>query len=59
MPGLGGIELLRRLRGDFPNLPVILLTYQGSISDAVAAMRDGAFSYVTHPIDRTEIRALG
>ncbi len=58
MPGLGGIELLRRLRGDFPNLPVVLLTSQGSISDAVAAMRDGAFSYVTHPIDRTEIRAL-
>jgi DNA-binding NtrC family response regulator len=58
MPGMDGIELWRRLRRDFPNLPVILLTSQGSIPAAVTAMRDGAFSYVTHPIDRAEIGAL-
>jgi len=58
MPGMSGIELLGRLRQDFSHIPVILITTQGSIPAAVAAMQNGAFSYLTHPINRFEIRAL-
>lgn len=58
MPLMNGVELLRRVRQEFPSIPVILMTSQGSIPAAVTAMRDGAFSYLTHPIDRTEIGAV-
>jgi DNA-binding NtrC family response regulator len=58
MPKMNGIELLGRIRQEFPNIPVILMTSQGSIPAAVRAMRDGAFSYLTHPINRVEIGTL-
>jgi two-component system nitrogen regulation response regulator GlnG len=49
MPGLGGEEVLRRLRRLDPGLPVIVVTSYGTISGAVSAIRDGAFEYVTKP----------
>src|SRR5512144_2530444 len=58
MPDMDGIELLRRLRATRPTLPVILLTAHGSVPTAVAAMREGAFDYVTKPFDNDELRAL-
>jgi DNA-binding NtrC family response regulator len=58
MPDMDGIELLRRLRATRPALPVILLTAHGSVPTAVAAMREGAFDYVTKPFDNDELRAL-
>src|SRR5262249_53688004 len=41
--GLGGPELLRTLRGELPTASVIVLTSQGTIESAVAAMKEGAF----------------
>ena len=58
MPDLDGLELLRRLRADRPDLPVILVTAHACVPSAVAAMRDGAFDYVTKPFDNDELRAL-
>ena len=58
MPDMDGIELLRRLHAARPALPVILLTAHGSVPTAVAAMREGAFDYVTKPFDNDELRAL-
>jgi DNA-binding NtrC family response regulator len=58
MPDMDGLELLRRLRADHPELPVILLTAHASVPSAVAAMRDGAFDYVAKPFDNDELRAL-
>jgi DNA-binding NtrC family response regulator len=58
MPGMDGIELLRRLHAKRPALPVILLTAHGSVPSAVAAMREGAFDYLTKPFDNDELRAL-
>ena len=49
MPGLGGEEVLRRLRRLDPSLPVIIITAHGTISGAVSAVRDGAFDYLTKP----------
>jgi DNA-binding NtrC family response regulator len=57
MPGMDGLELLRRIRAQNPGLPVILLTAFGTVSTAVAAMRDGAFDYITKPFDNDELRA--
>jgi len=58
MPQMDGIELLRRLHAQQPGLPVILLTAHGSVPSAVAAMREGAFDYVTKPFDNDELRAV-
>lgn len=51
MPSLAGLDLLRRLRADQPDLPVILITSEGSEALAVEAMRAGASDYLTKPFD--------
>ncbi|HLK86942.1 MAG TPA: sigma-54 dependent transcriptional regulator [Candidatus Binataceae bacterium] len=48
-PGLDGLELLRRVRARRPDVAVILLAADNSVSAAVTAMREGAFDYVTQP----------
>ena len=58
MPRIDGIELLKQLRTRVSSLPVILITSQGSVKAAVAAMRLGAFHYVTKPVDIEELRGL-
>jgi DNA-binding NtrC family response regulator len=58
MPEMDGVELLRQLHERRPGLPVILLTGYGSVRSAVAAMREGAFHYLTKPFDNDELRAL-
>jgi DNA-binding NtrC family response regulator len=56
MPGLSGLETLRRVRQDFPTLPVLLVTAYADIREAVIAMRDGALNYLAKPIDLDELR---
>jgi DNA-binding NtrC family response regulator len=51
MPGLSGLELLPRVRDDWPELVVILLTGRTEVSVAVEAMRRGAYDYLTKPVD--------
>jgi len=58
MPEMDGIELLRRLHARRPGLAVVLLTAHGTVPSAVAAMREGAFDYVTKPFDNDELRAI-
>ncbi len=55
MPGLDGVELLRRARELNPLLEVVVMTAFGTIADAVEAMRTGAASYLTKPVDLDEI----
>ena len=52
MPGIGGIEFLRRLKDTWPDTEVVVMTAYGSIDTAVEAMRLGAYDYLTKPIDR-------
>ena len=52
MPGLGGMEFLRRLKDRWPDTEVVVMTAYGSIDTAVEAMRCGAYDYLTKPIDR-------
>jgi len=58
MPGLSGLEMLRQLRLDHADLPVLLVTAHANIRDAVDAMRDGALNYLSKPIDLDELLAL-
>ena len=52
MPGIGGIEFLRRLKSTWPDTEVLVMTAYGSIDTAVEAMRSGAYDYLAKPIDR-------
>jgi len=58
MPDMDGLALLRAVRERRGDVPVILVTAHGSVPAAVAAMREGAFDYVTKPFDNDELRAL-
>jgi two-component system response regulator AtoC len=55
MPGMDGLELLKRLVGRTPHVPVVLLTAHGSVPLAVEAMKCGAADYLLKPFDRDEI----
>jgi len=56
VPELGGIELLRRMRANFPQIAVLVLTQYGTIETAVEATRLGASDYVTKPCHVEELR---
>lgn len=58
MPGMTGIELLETVKGKFPDLPVIMITAFASPDDAVLAMKNGAFDYITKPFNVDEIKAV-
>jgi len=51
MPRMGGLELLRTLRRDGTDLPVIVITAHGSIEGAVEAMKEGAYDFILKPFD--------
>ena len=51
MPGVDGIELCRRIVANRPGLPVVVMTAFGSLETAIAAMRAGAYDFITKPID--------
>ena len=51
MPELGGEELMRRILSGAPGFPVIILTGHGTIERAVTAMRDGAWDFLSKPVD--------
>jgi DNA-binding NtrC family response regulator len=57
MPGLSGLETLRRARERNHLLPVLLVTAFADIREAVGAMRDGALNYLAKPIDLEELLA--
>ena len=54
MPGKSGMDLLAFARVKRPEIPVIMITGHGNIEDAVRAMRQGAFDFITKPVDETE-----
>jgi len=52
MPDMDGMEVLRRVKQKHPETIVIMITAHGSIEMAVEAMREGAYDYVTKPLNR-------
>ncbi len=51
MPGMGGIETLKRIRKENPEVQIIMLTGQGTIDKAVEAMKEGAIEFLEKPAD--------
>ena len=56
MPRMDGLELLRRALALEPELPVVIITAHGTVDNAVAALKSGAFDYITKPFDQNEVR---
>ncbi|SFM63481.1 response regulator [Thermodesulforhabdus norvegica] len=58
MPGIDGMEVLRRIRKAYPEVQVIILTGHGSEKDEEEARRLGAFEYLQKPVDIDELVRL-
>jgi len=58
MPGLDGLGLLRALQEELPFASVIILTGHGTVETAVAALKEGAYDYLTKPLDVPRLRIL-
>ncbi len=58
MPGLGGLEVIRRIKEQRANLQVILLTGHGSAQDADRGMELGAYDYLMKPVKIDELVPL-
>lgn len=55
LPGTSGLELLRELREKAPQVPVILVSGHGTVDTAVTALKEGAFDFLTKPINLREL----
>jgi len=55
MPGMDGLELLRRLRREYPSMAVILLTGHASVELGVQGMELGAFDYLLKPMELDDL----
>jgi DNA-binding NtrC family response regulator len=55
MPGMDGIELQRRIHQLEPDIAVVMITAYASVETAVQALKEGAFDYITKPIDPDEL----
>jgi DNA-binding NtrC family response regulator len=58
MPRMGGLDLLRALKSEGAAPTVVLLTAQGSVDTAVEAMKEGAYDYLTKPVEPQRLRIL-
>jgi DNA-binding NtrC family response regulator len=58
MPGMNGYELQKIIQENDPDLPVIIMTAFGTIPQAVAAIRNGAYEYVTKPFDLDHLKKI-
>ena len=58
MPRRDGLELLRSLKDDGGDYTVVILTAQGTVETAVEAMKEGAYDYLTKPIEPQRLKIL-
>ena len=58
MPRMGGLELLRALKDEGSNLTIVILTAQGTVETAVEAIKEGAYDYLTKPIEPQRLKIL-
>jgi two-component system NtrC family response regulator len=58
MPRMSGIDLLKRIRAEYPEILVIVVTAFGTVENAVEAMKAGAYDYITKPVNIDELRLI-
>jgi two-component system, NtrC family, response regulator AtoC len=56
MPGLSGLEVTRIVHEEYPSLPIIVMTAFGSIETAVEAIHEGAFDFISKPMNLEELK---
>ncbi|MEJ2719601.1 MAG: response regulator [bacterium] len=57
LPGMGGREVLKRLKKDFPKVPVLLITGHGGVEEDAHEGLDGAYDYLTKPAQLDDLIA--
>src|SRR5512145_2979679 len=55
MPGISGIEVLKRVRQQAPEVPVLVITAFGNVETAVEAMKEGAYDFIGKPFHRDQL----
>ena len=58
MPGISGEEVLKKVTAQMPGIPVIVLTGHGSIDSAVAATQNGAYDFLTKPLNLAQLNMI-
>ena len=58
MPGMSGLDLLKAIRAEYPEIIVIVVTAFGTVENAVEAMKAGAYDYITKPVNVDELRLI-
>jgi len=58
MPGMNGYQLQQEINAHWPDTPVVIMTAFGTIPQAVQAIRDGAFEFVTKPFDLEALKKI-
>jgi DNA-binding NtrC family response regulator len=58
MPGISGEDLVRRIGTETPGIPVIVLTGHGTVENAVSAMQNGAYDFLTKPLNLDRLSLL-
>jgi two-component system, NtrC family, response regulator AtoC len=55
LPGIGGVETLKRIKSRYPDIPVIMLSAQGKVDVAIETIKLGATDYFSKPVDFTKL----
>ena len=58
MPGLSGLDVTRLVHEKYPALPIIVMTAFGSIETAVEAIHEGAFDFISKPMNLAELKRI-
>src|SRR5690242_888501 len=58
LPGMSGLDLLKKIRAEYPETVTIMVTAFGTVGSAVDAMKAGAYDYLTKPVHPYELKAL-
>lgn len=58
MPGIDGLDLLKRVRSSYPDIPVIIMTAHSDLDSAVSSIQGGAFEYIPKPFEVDEAVAI-
>ncbi|MFO7568683.1 MAG: sigma-54 dependent transcriptional regulator [Smithellaceae bacterium] len=58
MPRIDGMELLRRMSEEHPEVPVVMITAHGTVATAVEALKKGALDYITKPFELEELKSV-
>lgn len=58
MPGISGLEVTRIAHRDYPSLPVVVMTAFGSMDTAIEAIQEGAFDFISKPMNLDELKKI-